>query len=55
MNAVPTGILVFGAVLALLALRDYLGNERRLTPRARIWLRIAIIFGAMSAWLWWSR
>jgi hypothetical protein len=26
----------------------------KLTPASRTWLLVALIFGAVSGWLWWS-
>lgn len=40
-------------VLSGLAYRDYWKSGRHWTPRARIWLRTALIFLAVTAWLLW--
>lgn len=31
-----------------------LGQARRLSPQARAWLLIGVIFCAVAAWLWWG-
>ncbi|MBE0434481.1 MAG: hypothetical protein IBX56_01610 [Methylomicrobium sp.] len=40
--------LILSAVFFALVFRDYSANDRHLTPAARIWLRIAVIFGFVA-------
>jgi hypothetical protein len=48
-------ILAAGSVLFLVAALWRLSREGfKLGPAARTWLMIAAIFGAVSAWLWWT-
>lgn len=45
-------LAVLGPVFLLLALRD-LAVARRLTPRAKAWGTIGLVFCAVATWLWW--
>lgn len=40
--------LILSAVFFGLVIRDFRANDRHLTSAARIWLRIAIIFGFVA-------
>ncbi|MDM0117227.1 hypothetical protein QTI66_34470 [Variovorax sp. J22R133] len=43
------------AVVFLLAALWRLSREQfKLQPASRTWLTIAVIFGAVSGWLWWN-
>jgi len=41
-------------VFLIAALNRLLRNGRRIDPASRTWLTIALIFGAVSGWLWFS-
>ncbi|GAB4549872.1 MAG: hypothetical protein Tsb007_00490 [Rhizobacter sp.] len=45
-------LAILGPVFLLLALRDR-STAGRLTPRARAWFTIGLIFSAVAVWLWW--
>lgn len=43
------------AVLFLIAAAQrWVRDGRRLKPASRTWLTVALIFGAVSLWLWWA-
>ncbi|WP_213958110.1 hypothetical protein [Variovorax sp. dw_954] len=45
---------LLGAVFLLAALWRFSREGFKLGPASRTWFLIALIFGAVSAWLWWS-
>ena len=48
-------ILALLAVVFLAAALLRLSREGfRLRPASRTWLTVAVIFGAVSGWLWWN-
>jgi hypothetical protein len=56
MSAIPLPRYIFTAlaVIFLIAAVNRMVREGHLGTAARTWLTIAIIFGAVSAWLWLS-
>lgn len=43
--------LALAVVFAVLAMRDYLREEGKLTPARKTWLRMALIFSAVAVGL----
>ncbi|MEJ8824788.1 hypothetical protein WKW80_22560 [Variovorax humicola] len=47
-------LAVLAAVFLLAALWRFSREGFKLGPASRTWFLVALIFGAVSAWLWWS-
>ena len=45
---------VLAAAFLLAALWHLVRDGFTLGPASRTWLTIAVLFGAVSAWLWWA-
>jgi len=54
MTRVPYMLLAVALVLTVLSAREYFNNNRKLTVRGKIWVRIALIFAAVSGYLYWG-
>lgn len=52
-NLTAVILTLFALVFGLLSLRDFLMHDHKLSTTSRIRLRIAIVFGAISLWLYW--
>lgn len=49
---VPVVFSLIAMILIGFSLRDYLAGGRTWSARAKIWLRLGLIFAAVSAYLW---
>ena len=47
-------LALLAAAFLLAALWRLSRDGFKLGPASRTWLMIAVLFGAVSAWLWWS-
>jgi hypothetical protein len=45
---------LLAAVFLLAALWRFFRDGFKLGPASRTWFLVALVFGAVSAWLWWS-
>jgi len=53
----PRILLIFTAivlVLVVVSAMDYFNNKKKLTVRGKIWLRMALIFAVITAYLYWT-
>jgi hypothetical protein len=51
---VPTILMIVALVFAGCTLWRLWSDGFKLRPASRTWLLVALIFGAVSGWLWWS-
>jgi hypothetical protein len=47
-------LMLLAAVFLTAALWRLAHDGFKLVPASRAWLIVALMFGAVSAWLWWS-
>ncbi|MHB8474552.1 MAG: hypothetical protein ACYDC8_17225 [Gammaproteobacteria bacterium] len=45
-------LIIVGAIFLLLALGRIVRDRGHVGPASRTWLLIALVFGAVSLWLW---
>jgi len=53
MPSISVLFLLIALALASMAAREYFKHQKNLPLRGKIWLRIAVIFAVVSAYLFW--